>query len=125
MKKVLYFHNGRGAQENTIGELKSQCNMDYVAVRRLHGNHLYLMSAVLTHNILKELHMLVHARQRGTTEKRAALWEFTEPNTLRRSLLQWAGRITHPAGTLTLTLSANPMVRNGILHYLERLKQAA
>ena len=90
MKKVLYFHNGRGSQENTIGELKSQCNMDYVAVRRLHGNHLYLMSAVLTHNILKELHMLVHSRQRGTTEKRAALWEFTEPNTLRRSLLQRA-----------------------------------
>jgi hypothetical protein len=125
MKKVLYFNNGRGSQENTIGELKSQCNMDYVAVRRLHGNHLYLMSAVLTHNILRELHMLVHARNRGTTEKRAALWEFTEPNTLRRSLLQRAGRITHPAGTLTLTLSANPIVRNGILHYLERLKHAA
>ena len=125
MKKVLYFHNGRGSQENTIGELKSQCNMDYVAVRRLHGNHLYLMSAVLTHNILRELHMLVHERNRGTTEKRAALWEFTEPNTLRRSLLQRAGRITHPAGALTLTLSANPVVRNGILHYLERLKHAA
>ena len=125
MKKVLYFHNGRGSQENTIGELKSQCNMDYVAVRRLHGNHLYLMAAVLTHNILRELHMLVHARNRGTTEKRAALWEFTEPTTLRRSLLQRAGRITHPAGALTLTLSANPVVRNGILHYLERLKHAA
>ena len=124
MKKVLYFHNGRGSQENTSGELKSQCNMDYVAVRRLHGNHLYLMSAVLTHNILRELHMLVHARTRGTTEKRAALWEFTEPNTLRRSLLQRAGRITRPAGTLTLTLSANP-IKNGILHYLERLKTAA
>jgi hypothetical protein len=125
MKKVLYFHNGRGSQENTIGELKSQCNMDYVAVRRLHGNHLYLMAAVLTHNILRELHMLVHARNRGTTEKRAALWEFTEPNTLRRLLLQRAGRITRPAGILTLTLSANPIVKNGILHYLERLKQAA
>ncbi len=125
MKKVLYFHNGRGSQENTSGELKSQCNMDYVAVRRLHGNHLYLMSAVLTHNILRELHMLVHARNRGTTEKRAALWEFTEPNTLRRSLLQRAGRITRPAGTLTLTLSANPVIKNGILHYLERLKTAA
>ena len=125
MKKILYFHNGRGSQENTIGELKSQCNMDYVAVRRLHGNHLYLMSAVLTHNIFRELHMMVHERSRGTTEKRAALWEFTEPNTLRRSLLQRAGRITRPAGTLTLTLSANPKVRKGILHYLDRLKQAA
>jgi hypothetical protein len=39
--------------------------------------------------------------------------------------LQRAGRITRPAGTLTLTLSANPIVKKGILHYLERLKQAA
>lgn len=125
MKKVLFFHNGRGSQENTIGELKSQCNLDYVAVRRLHGNHLYMMSAVLTHNLLRELHMMVHERQRGTTEKRAALWEFTEANTLRRTLLQRAGRLTNPGGVLTLTMNANPAVQKGILHYLDRLKHAA
>lgn len=111
MKKVLFFHNGRGSQENTIGELKSQCNLDYVAVRRLHGNHLYMMSAVLTHNLLRELHMMVHERQRGTTEKRAALWEFTEANTFRRTLLQRAGRLTNPGGVLTLTMNANSAVQ--------------
>jgi hypothetical protein len=125
MKKVLGFHNGRGSQENLIGELKSQCNMDYVAVRRLHGNHLYLVSAVMTHNLLRELHMLVHNRDRRTTEKRAALWEFTEANTLRRTLLQRAGRITHPSGRLTLTLNANKKVKEGLLHYLEQLNIAA
>lgn len=125
MKKVLYFHNGRGSQENIIGELKSQCNMDYVAVRRLHGNHLYLVSAVMTHNLLRELHMVVHERDRRTTEKRAALWEFTEANTLRRTLLQRAGRITHPSGRLTLTLNANKKVKEGLLHYLEQLNIAA
>jgi Transposase DDE domain group 1 len=125
MKKVLYFHNGRGSQENTFSELKSQCNMDYVAVRRLHGNHLYMMSAILTHNLLRELHMMTHERNRGTTEKRSALWEFTEANTLRRTLLQRAGRLTNPGGILTLTMSGNPTVKKGVLHYLERLKQAA
>lgn len=125
MKKVLCFHNGRGSQENTIGELKSQCNMDYVAVRKLRGNQLYMISAVLTHNLLKELHMLVHKRNRGTTEKRAALWEFTEAGTLRKTLLQRAGRLTNPSGTLTLTLNANSKVKNGLLHYLEQLKNAA
>jgi hypothetical protein len=99
MKKVLYFHNGRGSQENTFGELKTQCNLDYVAVRRLNGNHLYMMSAILTHNLFRELHMMVHDRRRGTTEKRAALWKFTEANTLRRTLLQRAGRITWPGGS--------------------------
>jgi hypothetical protein len=125
MKKVLCFHNGRGSQENTIGELKSQCNLDYVAVRRLHGNHLYMMSAVLTHNLLRELHMMVHERRRGTTEKRAALWEFTEANTLRRTLLQRAGRITWPAGTLTMTMNANSAVKHDLLFYLDRLQRAA
>lgn len=125
MRKVLYFHNGRGSQENTFSELKSQCNMDYVAVRRLHGNHLYMMSAILTHNLFRELHMMAHERKRGTTEKRTALWEFTEANTLRRTLLQRAGRLTSPGGILTLTMSGNPTVRKGVLHYLNRLKRAA
>ena len=125
MRKVLRYHNGRGYQENTIGELKSQCNLDYVAVRRLHGNLLYMMSAVLTHNLLRELHMLVHNRHRGTTEKRAPLWKFAEPNTLRRTLLQRAGRVTYPAGVLTLTMSGNRSVREDLLHYLDRLKHAA
>jgi hypothetical protein len=125
MKKVLFFHNGRGAQENTIGELKSQCNLDYVAVRRLHGNHLYMMAAVLTHNLLRELHMMVHERSRGTTEKRSTLWEFTEANTLRKKILQRAGRITWPAGTLTMTMNANAAVQHDLLFYLDRLKRAA
>lgn len=125
MKKVLYFHNGRGSQENTFSELKSQCNMDYVAVRRLYGNHLYMMSAILAHNLFRELHMRVHEKNRGTTEKRAALWEFTEANTFRRTLLQRAGRLTNPSGILTLTMSGNPAVQKGVLHYLDRLKRVA
>ncbi len=99
--------------------------MDYVAVRRLHGNQMYMMSAIIIHNLLKELHITTHEPLRGTTEKRAALWEFTEPNTLRRTLLQRAGRLTEPGGTLTLTMNANPRVKKGLLHYLDRLKRAA
>jgi hypothetical protein len=84
-----------------------------------------MLSAILAHNLFKELHMIVHERTRGTTEKRAALWEFTEANTLRRTLLQRAGRLTNPGGTLTLTMSGNETVKKGVLHYLERLKRAA
>jgi len=47
MRKVLRFHHGRGGQEKIFGELKSQSQMDYIAVRRLSGNQLYLMTAVL------------------------------------------------------------------------------
>jgi len=34
MKKVLMFHDGRGSQENIIGEVKSQTQLDYIAVSR-------------------------------------------------------------------------------------------
>lgn len=42
-KKVLMYHNGRAAQEGIFGELKSQGQMDYIAVRRLHGNQMYMI----------------------------------------------------------------------------------
>jgi len=75
-RNVLRFHNGRGAQENIFGELKSQLQMDYVPVRRLAGNQLYLMSAVLSHNLLRRLQIETAPAQNRTTEKRSPLWEF-------------------------------------------------
>jgi hypothetical protein len=36
-----------------------------------------------------------------------------------------AGRLTRPQGALTLTMSANPIVKSELLHYLDAMKQAA
>ena len=72
--------------------------MDYVAVRRLCGNQLYLMAAVLAHNLTRELQMMTKPRSRGTTEKRTALWKLEELVTIRHHLLQRAGRLTEPQG---------------------------
>ena len=68
--KVLRFHNGRGAQENIFSELKSQCQMDYIPVRKLTGNQLYIMSAVLSHNLFREMQMEGVKPNRNTTKKR-------------------------------------------------------
>lgn len=46
-KGILLFHNGRASQENVFSELKDQCQMDYVPVRRLAGNQWYFLSAVI------------------------------------------------------------------------------
>ncbi|MCP5014697.1 MAG: IS1380 family transposase [Ketobacter sp.] len=124
-KKVLMFHNGRGSQENVFGELKSQSQMDYIAVRRLHGNQLYLMSAVMAHNLNRELQMIAKPVSRGTTEKRVALWDFEELDTIRHRILQRAGRFTTPQGKLTLTLSANKAVKRDLLHFLDALQKVA
>jgi len=39
---ILRFHEGRGAQEGTFGELKTHCTMGHVPVRRCLGNQMYL-----------------------------------------------------------------------------------
>lgn len=124
-KKVLMFHNGRGSQENLIGEMKSQAQLDYIAVRRLNGNHMYMMSAIIAHNITRELQMMVKKKSRNTTEKRAPLWKFQDLNTIRQNILQRAGRITRPEGTLTLTMNGNAAVSQEIICYLEALQEVA
>lgn len=124
-KKALRFHNGRGAQEGVFAELKSQTQMDYVPTRRKAGNQVYLLSAVLAHNLNRELQMLCYEQDRYTTEKRAPLWRFEQLGTFRRKLIQRAGRLTRPQGKLTLTMSANSTVKSELLHYLEVLGHAA
>ena len=124
-KKVLVYHNGRGAQESVFGELKSQSQMDYLAVRRLCGNQLYMLCAILAHNLNRDMQMATRAPHRGTTEGRAPLWEFAELETTRRNLLQRAGRLTEPQGKLTLTMGANRKVQEELTHYLDTLKRAA
>ena len=124
-RKVLRYHNGRGAQEGIFAELKSQTQMDYVPTRRQAGNQVFVLAATLAHNLNREMQMLADEQQRTTTERRAPLWHFTQLGTLRRKLIQRAGRLTRPQGTLTLTMSANPAVKSELLHYLDVLKKAA
>jgi hypothetical protein len=122
---VLAFHNGRGAQETLFGQLKSQCHVDYVPMRRLIANQLFLLAGILTHNLGREWQMTLTAPARATTPKRTPSWVFQELQTLRRTLLLRAGRLTRPKGELTLTVSANPTVREELQQHLAALSVAA
>ena len=124
-RKLLAYHNGRGAQEGIFAELKSQTQMDYIPTRRQAGNQVFVLSAMLAHNLNREMQMMADTQQRHTTEKRAPLWRFEQLGTLRRKLIQRAGRLTKPQRALTLTMSANPAVKSELLHYLDVLRQAA
>jgi len=124
-KKLLAFHNGRGSQEGILGELKSQVQADYVPVRGWLGNRIWLLAGMLAHNLVREMQIVSQPMARGTTEKRATLWIFEQVGTLRRNLLQRAGRLTSPQHQLTLTMSANRAVRNQMLQYLRGLREAA
>jgi hypothetical protein len=116
--KIVRFHEGRGQQENIFSELKDQVNMDYLPSRRWAGNKIYLICAILAHNLGRELQMDASAPQRGTTEKRSPLWIFEGLDVMRRKFLQRAGRLTRTNGVLTLTMSANRAVEQILQGYL-------
>jgi hypothetical protein len=117
--KVARFHEGRGYQEKIYGELKDQAQMGYVPARCLVANKVYLLSSLLAHNLGRELQMQLEEPVRGTTQKRTVKWLFAELDTLRRTLIVRAGRLTRPQGKLTLTLNANPTVQHALLRFLQ------
>jgi hypothetical protein len=125
VKTVLAFHNGRGAQEAIIADLKTHCQQDYVPVKTLNGNKTYLLAGIIAHSLSKELPMEAFEQDRKTTDTRQPLWIFSKLETLRRNIFQRAGRITQPQGKLKLTMSANEAVQRDIRSYLDSERLAA
>jgi Transposase DDE domain group 1 len=124
-REVISFHNGRGAQEAVFAELKSQGQLDYVPTRTLAGNQVFLLSAVLAHNLNRDLQMIAREPSRDTTPQRSPLWHFERLETLRLKLINRAGRLIQPQGRLTLTLSTNHAIQEELLHYRDEIEKAA
>ena len=123
--QVIDFHNGRGSQESVFAELKTDANMAYIPFNRLVPNKIYLLSAVLAHNLSREFQMATSAKQRNTTFKRIQLWPFHHIGTIRRYIINRAGRLTEPGGVLTLTVSADPKIAELFTTFNETLTIAA
>ncbi len=123
-RKVVMFHQGRGAQEGLFAELKSDNQMAYIPTHTWLGNQVYLLSVLFAHNLARELQMIADPPPRLTLEKRPALWNFLQLGTLRSQFIQRAGRLIRPQGQLILSMSANQPVQNALLHYLHALQAA-
>jgi hypothetical protein len=123
--RVVAFHNGRGSQEGIFAELKSNNALSYVPTRTWRGNQVYMLSAVMAHNLSRELQMMTRSTLRTTQQKRPALWKFEQLSTLRQRIIQRAGRLIRPQGRLTLSMSANATLQNELLQYLDQLDKAA
>jgi hypothetical protein len=117
-RSVVRYHEGRGAQEGVFAELKSHCHLDYVPVRTLCGNQTYLLAGLFAYNIARELQMQTAEPARATTRSRAALWVFEKVDTLRKTVLQRAGRLSRPSGKLTLTIAGGRWLKDRISQLL-------
>lgn len=115
---VIEYHEGRGTQEGLFAQLKSQASLDYVPCKRWNANKLYLLCNTMAHNLNAELHMRHHPRVRNTTRQRPALWVFRQMGTIRKQLIQRAGRLIRPQGTLTLCMQENDVLRDDMMQYL-------
>lgn len=109
------YHGGRGSQEGVFGELKTQCQMDYIPVRTRAGNETYLLASLFAFNLIRELQMQLAPPVRTTNRKRTALWTFEQVTTVRRTILQRAGRLSRPAGKLVLTFCAGKQLKERLL----------
>ena len=124
-RRVAAFHEGRGSQEGIFAELKTHCQMDYIPVKTRVGNQLYMFAGIVAHNLTRELQIQLDPRARGTTAKRAALWCFREIGTLRRTLIQRAGRMIRPAGKLVLSMNSNERLERELRQALATLNAVA
>jgi hypothetical protein len=99
--------------------------MAYIPFNRLIPNQLYLLSAVLAHNLSREFQMSTSDKKRNTTFKRIQLWPFQHIGTIRRNIINRAGRLIEPSGVLTLTVSADPKIAQIFTSIIEYLTKAA
>ena len=118
---IVDYHSGRGSQEGVFGELKTDCQMEYVPVRRRLGNETYLLASLFAFNLLRDLQMQIEPPTRTTTRKRSALWEFERVETFRRTVLQRAGRLSTPSGKLVLTFCAGRNLKHRVQQILQAL----
>lgn len=124
-KNVVLFHNGRGSQEAIFGDAKNDTALDVIPCRRLAANQVFTISAMIAHNLSREIQMLAHPSAYRVLAKRPAAWQFEKLDTIRHRIIQRAGRIIRPNGKLTLTMSANQAVQKDLMHFLDMLQKAA
>lgn len=122
--RIVAFHEGRGAQENIFGRLKSQCHAGHVPVNGRNGNRMYLYAGIMSHNMLHEMQMRLKPRRHDTTPSRAALWEFEQAQTFRNHWLNRGGRLTRPKNRLTLTIAGAQWVANELRKMIRTIAQS-
>lgn len=122
---LLRYHNGRGSQEATFAEAKSQLGLGYLPSRRQAGNQVYMLCNLIAHALGRELQMRAVPRRSHNTPTRACLWALERIGTLRNRLVTRAARITRPQGKLVLSFAICPDAERDLRHFIRAAYQAA
>jgi hypothetical protein len=113
------FMAGRGAQEKTFAELKSDWAFDTVPTRHYSANSAWQQIVALGHNLLRSFQLQTIALPKPRSRKRTFSFLFQSLKTIRLKLIHQPGRILHPQGRPTLRLSVSQPAR----HLIQRINQ--
>ena len=106
---ALYaFIGGRGAQEETIAELKGEFALDVVPTRHYGANCAWQQLSILAYNIARGFQLDTIAAPRRRSRKRTYAYVLGSMRTLRFLLITRAGRLTRIGGRHVLRLAQNP-----------------
>ncbi len=124
-KAVVLFHNGRGSLEAIFSDAENDAALNVIPCKRLCADLIFTISAMMAHNLSREIQMPALPFAIRARAKRPAAWKFKKLSAIRRLIILRAGRLTRPQGKLTLTMSANQAVRKNFSHFLNILQKAA
>ena len=122
---IVLFHNGRGSQELLFGHAKNDTALSLIPCKRLGANQVFTLASMMAHNFSKEIQMVARPAANRAKAKRPTAWTFQKLDTIRRQIIQRAGRFTRPQGKLTLTMSPNNAVKQDLLFFMDALQKAA
>ncbi|HID66695.1 MAG TPA: IS1380 family transposase, partial [Roseibacterium sp.] len=122
---LLRYHNGRGSQEATFAEAKSQLGLSYLPSRREVGNQVYMLCNLIAHALGREIQMRAAPPRSKNTATRACLWTLERIGTLRNRLIKRAARIIHPQGRLVLSFANCPEAESDLRQFIHAASNAA
>jgi hypothetical protein len=117
---LFAFVCGRGAQEKTLAELKSEFALDVVPTNHYAANSAWQQLSVLAHNLIRNFQLDTGAEAKPRSRKRTYAFLFRSMRTLRFLIITRAGRVTRIGGRTRLRLTSNPPVQR----LYDRLQQA-
>lgn len=102
------FANGRGAQEKTLAELRSEFALDVVPTNHYGANCAWQQLSILAHNLVRGFQLDTTAQPKPRSRKRTYSYVLRSVRTLRFLVITRAGRLVRSrGGTTVLRLSRN------------------
>jgi hypothetical protein len=109
--RLWAFAAGRGAQEKTLAELKSEFALDVVPTHHYTANSVWQQLCILAHTMMCGFQLLTLPAAKPRSAKRTYSYVVRSLRTLRFLLIARAGRLCRPDGRQVLRLSANADTR--------------